>query len=172
MVLTEYEFRHEWSVPAKIGDVYDVLVDVGLYPCWWPQVRAVAWAGEDRVLFVCRSMLPYSLEFVASRRREDLDAGVLEAELAGDLDGWARWSLFPSDEAASSAPGTRVVYEQHVVTTTWLLRVLAPVARPALRANHAWMMRAGERGLRQRVATRGHVYGAPAELECWSGGHR
>jgi hypothetical protein len=172
MILTEYEFRHEWSVPARVGDVYDVLVDIGLYPCWWPQVRAVVRAGEERVLLVCRSVLPYSLEFVASRRREDPVAGVLEAELSGDLDGWARWSLSASEDAASSVPGTRVVYEQQVVTTKRLLRVLAPVARPALRANHAWMMRAGERGLRQRVTTRGHVYGAPVELECWSGGHR
>jgi hypothetical protein len=145
-MLTEYEFRSDWHVAAQPDDVFDVLVDIGSYPLWWPQVRAVARASHDRALLVCRSVLPYSLEFVASRRREDKVTGVLEAGLEGDLDGWARWTLL------ANGSGTDVVYEQRVVTARSLLRLLAPLARPALKSNHSWMMRGGERGLHHRLA--------------------
>ena len=39
-----------------------------------------------------------------------------------------------------------------MVANKALLRRLAPIARPAFRANHALMMRHGERGLRTYLA--------------------
>jgi hypothetical protein len=146
-VLTDYEFRSEWHVPAPHDQVFDVLADIGSYPLWWPQVRAVARASHGRALLVCRSALPYSLEFVVSRRREDRESGVLEAGLEGELDGWARWIV------SANGSGTDVVYEQRVVTARLLLRLLAPLARPVLKSNHSWMMRGGERGLRRRLGS-------------------
>jgi hypothetical protein len=71
---------------------------------------------------------------------------VLEAKLTGDLEGFSRWTI------TATGSGADLLFEEEVVTTKALLRRLAPIARPAFRANHALMMRHGERGLRTYLA--------------------
>ena len=77
---------------------------------------------------------------------QDRSAGLLEASLDGDLVGHSRWTLTPS------AAGTRMVYDQEVHTPSALMRGLTRLARPALEANHGWMMRGALRGLAGRSA--------------------
>ena len=144
----EYRFVETWRVDVPAPVVYDVLADIGSYPEWWPQVRSVERIGDDTASVVCRSLLPYSLKFAMVRARDDRHAGVLEARLMGDLDGWARWTLLTAERS------TVLLYEQHVTTPGPLLRALARLGRPALELNHAWMMRAGRLGLQQRLAAR------------------
>jgi hypothetical protein len=74
-------------------------------------------------------------------------ARVLEATLSGDLDGFSRWTITAVDG------GTVAVFEEEVETTKRALRLLAPVARPAFRANHWLMMRHGQAGLQARLST-------------------
>jgi hypothetical protein len=148
MGLSDYRFTERWQLRASTDVVFDVLVDLAAYPQWWPQVRSVEGIDDDSAHVVCRSALPYSLRFVTLRGREDRAAGVLEARLVGDLDGFSRWTLQPHPD------GTEVVYEQRVTTQRRLLRWLAPVARPMLLLNHAWMMRGGRRGLELRLNAR------------------
>jgi hypothetical protein len=133
-------------VPGPI--VYDVLADLPSYPRWWPQVRSVERIDDDSAHVVCRSLLPYSLRFDMFRARDDRGAGVLEARLVGDLDGWARWTVRAADG------GAELLYEQQVTTPGPLLRSLARVGRPVLELNHAWMMRRGRRGLTRALADR------------------
>jgi hypothetical protein len=140
-----YRFAEQWRVDMPRSVVYDVLADLSSYPLWWPQVRRVERIDDDSAHVVCRSLLPYSLEFDLYRARDDPPAGVLEARLSGDLDGWARWTVRPA------GPGAVLIYEQQVTTPGRLLRSLARVSRPALVFNHAWMMRAGRRGLQARL---------------------
>jgi hypothetical protein len=150
MGLADYRFREHWHLPAQVDTVYDILVDLASYPQWWPQVRSVEGIDQDGARLVCRSALPYSLRFDALRGREDREAGVLEARLVGDLVGFSRWIVRPH------AYGTELVYEQHVTTPRGVLRWLAPIARPVLVLNHAWMMRCGRKGLETRLRhTRG-----------------
>lgn len=146
MDVSAYRFRSRWLVPADRDTLFGVLGDLGSYPQWWPQVRSVEQYDSKTALVVVRSSLPYALRVLATSLREDPVAGVLEARLAGDVNGWSRWTLPP---AGAAGP---LVYEQVVVAERPLLRRLGPVARPLFRANHAVMMRAGERGLRARVA--------------------
>jgi hypothetical protein len=141
-----YSFASDWHVPAALDDTYAVLADPVCYPAWWPQVREAERIDDDRVRMRVRSTLPYDLRFTTTRSAEDARRGLLEARLHGDLDGVSRWRLV-ADEA-----GTRVRFEEEVLAVKPLLRLLGPVARPAFRANHATMMRAGERGLRSYVA--------------------
>ncbi len=136
-----YRFESRWSVPAGREDLFDVLADVGGYPTWWPQVRAVAKVDDDTAHVVARSLLPYSLDLLLTRAVEDRDTGVLEARITGQLDGWSRWTLRPAPE------GTALRYEQEVTTPGRLMTAASAVARPVLVANHAWMMRGGRRGL-------------------------
>ncbi|MGI8612812.1 MAG: SRPBCC family protein [Nocardioidaceae bacterium] len=142
---TFYRFDSSWTVAAEQLVVFDVLADLGSYPQWWPQVREVREVGERTAELDCRSALPYRLRVRATSLREDRAAGVLEAALGGDLDGWSRWTLTPAPV------GTALRYEQEVVTRTALLRRAAGMARPVLRLNHSWMMRGARRGLALRV---------------------
>jgi uncharacterized protein YndB with AHSA1/START domain len=140
-VSTRYRFQHAWSVPLPPERLFDVLADVGGYPTWWPQVRAVARLDDETAHVVARSLLPYSLDLVLTRAVEDPRAGVLEARIGGQLDGWSRWRL--TDEGGL----TRLRYEQEVLTPGRLMTAASSVARPVLEANHTWMMRGGRRGL-------------------------
>jgi hypothetical protein len=135
--VNRYTFRHLWWLPARPASVYFVLERIQDYPLWWPEVRSVRRfdADVDAAEIVIRSVLPYDLALVARHSRRDPEAGVLEAELSGDVAGFARWWLTAADG------GSSVLYEQQVEACKPLLRRLGLVARPAFRANHWLMMR-------------------------------
>ncbi|GAA4795106.1 SRPBCC family protein [Streptomyces sanyensis] len=141
-----YRFRCVWDLPAPPDAVHRVLERGEDYPRWWPQVREVVPVDGASARVTFRSLLPYDLVVTVRARRQDRGAGVLEAALEGDLDGWSRWTLLPH------GGGTRAVYEQEVEVRRPLMRRLAVPCRPLFRANHALMMRAGRRGLAARLA--------------------
>jgi Polyketide cyclase / dehydrase and lipid transport len=143
--LSRYRFRSAWHVYLAADPLFDVLSDISSYPSWWRQVRSVERIDDDTAAVVCRSALPYELRLRAQRACEDRTAGRLEVRLGGDLDGWSRWTLRPEGS------GTTLVYDQEVVVHSRLLRGVGLVARPLLRANHAWMMRCGRVGLEHWV---------------------
>ncbi len=144
--LSRYRFRSAWQVDVAYDALFDVLSDISSYPHWWRQIRSVDRIDEDTASVVCRSVLPYDLRLCAARTCEDRDRGALEVRLTGDLDGWSRWTL------RRNGVRTALVYEQEVVVHSRVVRWLGLVARPALRANHAWMMRSGRLGLDRWVA--------------------
>lgn len=150
--LTHYVFQSVWTVEAPFDDLCAVLADVETYPAWWPEIRSVEPLGDGRFQMVARSLLPYELRFVSEERPEKSGPGVIDASLSGDLEGFARWTV------TERPGGCRLVYDQEVETHKKLLDVLAPVARPAFRANHSLMMRHGQAGLRTFMA--GYTRGA------------
>lgn len=137
-----YRFHSRWHVASPPEAVYAVLARGEDFPRWWPQVREVAVTGPGAGRCRLRSLLPFDLWVTVHATREDRDAGVLEAALDGDLHGWVRWTVTPG------GTGSDVTYEQDTELCGPLLRRLPSALRPVLRANHAWMMRAGRRGLR------------------------
>ncbi|MDX3585663.1 SRPBCC family protein [Streptomyces europaeiscabiei] len=146
-----YRFRSRWDLPAPPAAVYDVLQRADDYPHWWPQVREVIRIDDTTGIIRIRSALPYDLAFTAREVRRDAAAGILEIEMTGDLDGWARWTL------TADGPGTLARYDQEVDVAKPLLRRLAVPGRPVFRANHALMMRAGRRGLLAYLAAHGQA---------------
>lgn len=141
-----FVFRHGWWVPHWREAVAEVLVDLGRYPIWWPQVRAVARLGEDDAWVRCRSQMPWTLDLHlrAVSRRPTL----LETELGGDLVGFARWRLTPE------YGGTRLDYEQEVdLRVAWLGALARPLG-PLLHWNHDVMMRGCRQGLARWLASR------------------
>ena len=144
-----YRFRSTWRLTDPVEVVWDVLEAVPAYPSWWPQVRSVSIVELAAVRVTCRSALPYSLVFTSRPARREPSAGVLEARLDGDLEGWSRWTLI--DDGSG---GTVAVFDEEVVVNRPLLRAIEPVARPVLRLNHRWMMRGGRRGLAAFLAAR------------------
>lgn len=145
---THYVFKSVWQVDARFTDVCTVLSDVMSYSAWWPEIRSVDHLGEGRYAMVARSTLPYALRFVSTDTTTGADRqlGVIEASLSGDLEGWARFTV------EEIGDGCRLTYDQEVDTNKALLNMLAPVARPAFRANHGLMMKHGEAGLRTYMA--------------------
>ena len=142
--LTHYTFRSVWEIPASSGNVYDALYDLGSYPLWWPEIKSAERVDEDRFRLRCRSFLPYDLEFVSERARADREAGILEARLIGDLEGFSRWTI---ETRPSSFSLCRLTFDEEVVTNKRMLNLLAPVARLPFRINHSLMMRHGRKGL-------------------------
>ncbi|MEV6172153.1 SRPBCC family protein [Streptomyces sp. NPDC051954] len=138
---SHYRFRTVWILRAPPTTVFAVLERAEDYPDWWPQVREVDPIDDSSGLVRIRAALPYDLTFTAREVVRDRTAGVLEIEMSGDLDGWARWTV------GAHGTGTRVRYDQVVDVSKPLLRRLAVPGRPVFRANHRLMMRAGRRGL-------------------------
>ncbi|MGW0996231.1 SRPBCC family protein [Streptomyces sp. NPDC002520] len=140
-----YRFRTLWSLPAPPAVVYTALERIEDYPHWWPQVRSVTLLDTSTGVLTIRSVLPYELTLTARETRRDPVAGVLEAVMSGDIEGWARWTV------TADGRGTAARYDQEVDVSKPLLRKLAVPGRLLFRANHSLMMRAGRRGLLRRL---------------------
>ncbi|WP_274556143.1 SRPBCC family protein [Streptomyces spiramyceticus] len=141
-----YRFRTVWDLTASPDAVFAVLERAEEYPRWWPQVREATRIDDRTGTLRFRSLLPYELVVTVGQARRDAAAGVLEAAMTGDMDGWARWTVRPH------GTGTRAVYEQEVEVRKALVRRFAVPGRPVFIANHALMMRAGRRGLAAALA--------------------
>ncbi|MDI1456768.1 SRPBCC family protein [Streptomyces sp. ATE26] len=140
-----YRFRTLWSLAAPQSAVFAVLERPEDYPGWWPQVRSATRLDAVTGTLTIRSLLPYDLTLTLRETRRDPAAGVLEAAIRGDMEGWARWTV------TSGGPGTLARYDQVVDVTKPMLRRLAVPGRPLFRANHRLMMAAGRRGLLRRL---------------------
>lgn len=146
MTLSHYRFSNVWSVDVAAPAVFDALTDLRTYPSWWPHVRKVHEVDDDTAHVSCRAVLPYSLNLRFRRSEQDESTGRLRVDLTGDLEGYCGAEVRPR------GTGTLVVISQEVVLTKAALRRVQPVLRPLFRANHAAMMRRGERGLRAHLA--------------------
>ena len=149
MPLHEYRFDNVWSVETAAARLFGALVDLASWPAWWPDVRVVDRVDDDTAELTCRSTLPFALVFQVHRAEQDEQAGRLRVELTGDLEGYCVGVVAPERPRR-----TRLLISQQVVVNKGLVRLLAPVARPLFRANHAAMMRRGQRGLRRYLAGR------------------
>jgi hypothetical protein len=141
----DFHLHTEWRVPADADAVYRVLRDVEHYPQWWPQVHRVVKLSEDSGELHIRSHLPRDLIFRVEPDVEDASARLLRARMSGDLTGWSQWRVRPAGAY------TGVAFDEQVRVSGPLLRLGSVFARPLLVANHAAMMRAGQRGLAARL---------------------
>jgi hypothetical protein len=141
-----YHFVSHWTVDAPADAAYAAIHEVVSYPAWWPEVKEARKLDEDHFWMRTRSFLPYDLAFDLDRTIADARAGILEARLAGDLEGVIRWSI------TAAANGSLITFDEDVATTKATLNRLAPIVRPAYVVNHALMMAHGQAGLRTFLA--------------------
>jgi hypothetical protein len=146
--LNRYRFRNVWHVCAPPAVVYEVLSDIANYPVWWPEVRSATKIDDESGVLRCRSYLPFDLIVQVRHSIANQQAGLLRAQLTGDLEGFASWEIIGRDG------GTDLVFDQEVVVNKALLRRLVLLARPFFRGNHDLMMRGGLKGLKQLLAER------------------
>lgn len=88
-----YRFRSAWHLSAPLDDVFRALAELDDYPTWWPEVRTVRRLSDETRRLTCRSVLPYDLDFTIRQSARERQAGLLEAALSGDLEGYSRWTL-------------------------------------------------------------------------------
>jgi uncharacterized protein YndB with AHSA1/START domain len=151
----QYHFVTHWHNPAPIDAVWDAISHSEAWPSWWKGVESVTDLGGgdeagigNRRRYVWKSALPYRLAFEVVTTRVERPH-VLEGTATGELAGTGRWDL---REAARG--GTEVTYVWDVRTTRRWMNLLGPLAAPAFRWNHDYVMRAGGRGLRRLLARR------------------
>ena len=141
----EYLFVDEWDVAAPPAATFDAIANARTYPEWWrPVYLGVEANGEPAVDQVStqhfKGRLPYELR--TTSRIVELDPpSIVAAEVEGDLRGYGRWTLTPTES------GTHVRFDWRVYADRPLLRVLTPVLRPAFRWNHNWAIARAIEGL-------------------------
>ena len=142
-------------IEAPRERLFEALHDYERWPVWWPGAEAM-WelepTGSDglggRARYVWRSPLGYRLRFdgVATElERPSRLSGTVE----GDLNGSGTWLLSDGPDGA-----TVIEYLWEVQAAKRWMRVLAPLLRPVLEANHDRLMRDGADGLARHVGGR------------------
>jgi quercetin dioxygenase-like cupin family protein/uncharacterized protein YndB with AHSA1/START domain len=142
----EYVFVDEWDVDAPRESVFAAISDARSYPTWWkPVYLDVESSGEPAVGSESRQhfkgRLPYHL--LTRSRITRLEAPqTIGAEVDGDLRGTGLWTLTINEDGS-----THVRFDWRVHADRFLLRLLTPVLRRALRWNHAWAIARAREGL-------------------------
>ena len=148
MSAPQYSFRTEWRLLGTMQEVAEILDDPVELPRWWPSVyldvEQIA-AGDERGVgrrarLHTRGWLPYTLNWELTVTESRAPRG-FSIEATGDLAGEGRWTF------EESGAWTVVSYDWRVRAEKPLLRVLSPLLRPVLAANHRWAMRRGEESL-------------------------
>jgi hypothetical protein len=152
--MRQFALTTQWQLESTIEPVWDAIVAVEKWPCWWPFVHAVEELekGDADGLGALRtytwsSKLLYRLSF-AMRVTAVTPPTYLEGVAVGDLNGSGRWRL------TADGSTTRVRYDWSVVTTKPWMNVLAPLLQPAFRWNHDQVMAEGGRGLARHLGVR------------------
>jgi hypothetical protein len=130
-----------------------VLARGELLPLWWKGVYLEAEKlskGDepkvgDRVRARARGFLPYELNFIIEAVELEPGRRVV-VKTTGDFDG--RWCAFLTPREGS----VHVDLIWEVIVLRPILRLLAPLLRPAFAWNHRWTTPRGERGLREYLA--------------------
>ena len=149
---SEYRFVTVWELPAPVDRVWAELLDVEAWPTWWrgfERVDVVRGGDASGLGTICdlttRGRLPYRLRYRLEVVRVEAHR-VLEIVSSGELVGFGRWTIEPTDD------GTRAEYLWQVRTTRRLMRALSPIARGTLARNHDLVMEWGRLGILDRLA--------------------
>ncbi|MGH9368604.1 MAG: SRPBCC family protein [Thermoanaerobaculia bacterium] len=155
MGIHDYHMVTRWLVPGTPREVSDVLGNPGDLPRWWPSVyleaEETAPAGADgvgrAVRLHTRGWLPYTLDWTLTVT-ESRDPYGFSFDAEGDFEGRGEWTF----DSAGAWVG--VTFDWRVEATKPLLRLLAPLFRRALEADHRWAMRRGEESLKLELERR------------------
>ncbi|TPI49774.1 hypothetical protein FJW05_01465 [Mesorhizobium sp. B2-9-1] len=154
MASNVFRFDESWDIPEGTPqEVWDVLSDAELLPLWWgdayKEVEPLDRKGKGvvgaRARARARGALPYELNFIIEAA--ELEPGrLVVVKTFGDFDGLWRAELSPSGR------GTHVDLVWQVTVERPILKLLAPILRPAFAWNHRWTTPRGEAGLRRYLA--------------------
>jgi hypothetical protein len=157
--MSEYSFIDRWRIDGAIEDVAHLLLNTATLSEWWPQISQVIVADRGNTDGTSRSFaartfgfMPYTLA-VRFHVVEVEFPERFSVEISGDLQGHGGGTLRQDGRTVA------VDFQSTIRVARPALQVLSLVARPAMFANHCWLMRRGEIGL-QRVLDRRQAIGA------------
>jgi uncharacterized protein YndB with AHSA1/START domain len=152
--LAQYRFLTTWLLEADRERVWDAIYESERWPEWWKGVEEAEKLEEGDQAgvgqfgrYVWKAKLPYRVEFFIRTTNVERPH-LLEGDATGELAGVGRWRLF--EEGGLTA----VVYDWNVGTTRAWMNLLAPLAKPAFKGNHDYVMRNGGRGLAELLGAR------------------
>jgi uncharacterized protein YndB with AHSA1/START domain len=152
--MADYRFLTTWLLDAERERVWDAIYESERWPEWWDGVEEAEKLKEgdaqgvgEEGRYVWKAKLPYRVEFFIKTTRVERPR-LLEGDADGELAGKGTWRLFEADGV------TAVVYDWNVQTTKAWMNLLAPVARPAFKSNHDYVMRNGGEGLAELLGAR------------------
>jgi hypothetical protein len=152
----QYNFLTPWRFDnASITEVADILEDTASLPQWWPDLFKSVTIKQPggihalgKVAYCeCRARLPYTLRFTYTVVEQRYPYGSTLTS-SGDLIGTGIWRL------SERGSGVDVEYEWRVRLEKPFLRVISPLVRSFLAANHEWSMQRGQEGLRREIVRR------------------
>jgi hypothetical protein len=150
--MAAYSFVTRWRFKAALDKVWTALDQAERYSDWWPATveyrdltPGVHGVGS-RAERVVKGRLPYSLRYTTTVTRYEPPREVAY-DAIGELIGVGRFALQENGE------GTDVAFYWDVQTSGFWMNVLAPVLKPLFAWNHNWVMKQGERGLAQKLAS-------------------
>ena len=152
--MADYRFLTTWLLEAERDRVWEAIYDQRAWPSWWRGVESVVEldpgdangvGAHSRLTW--RSKLPYDLVFEV-RTHAVVRPHLIEADVTGELEGSGRWRFFEQEGV------TAAIYEWNVRTTKRWMNALAPLARPAFKTNHDWVMRNGATGVAGLLSAR------------------
>ncbi|OCJ21084.1 SRPBCC family protein [Serratia sp. 14-2641] len=151
--MTEYQLTTLWRIKAPLPTVWEVLYHPDIWPSWWKNLLQVVEIGKGDALgigalhrYTWQGVLPYRITF-DMHIVNIVPLQLLEGQASGEVEGVGQWLL------SSDGVYTLARYTWHVRTTTLWMNCLAPLAAPLFRWNHDAVMRAGAKGLAQRLGT-------------------
>jgi uncharacterized protein YndB with AHSA1/START domain len=152
--VAEYRFLTTWLLEAERDRVWDAIYESERWPEWWQGVEEAEKLeeGDESGVgqygrYVWKAKLPYRVEFYIRTTRVE-QPRLLEGDATGELAGVGRWRLFEQNGM------TAAIYEWNVQTTRPWMNLLAPLARPAFKSNHDYVMRNGGLGLADLLGAR------------------
>jgi uncharacterized protein YndB with AHSA1/START domain len=152
--VAEYRFLTTWLLEAERDRVWDAIYESERWPEWWQGVEEAEKLeeGDESGVgqygrYVWKAKLPYRVEFYIRTTRVE-QPRLLEGDATGELAGVGRWRLFEQNGM------TAAIYEWNVHTTRPWMNLLAPLARPAFKSNHDYVMRNGGLGLADLLGAR------------------
>jgi uncharacterized protein YndB with AHSA1/START domain len=149
--MANYLFVTTTEMAAPIESVWPEVSRPERWATWWPGLVAVTelQPGDEESRgslqeLTFKSKLPYTLSFQARIARLD-PMQRMDIEAVGELEGLAVYEL------EDLGGRTRMQLTWSVKTTKMWMNALAPVARPFFEWNHDVLMKAGMRGLAQKL---------------------
>lgn len=149
--MSQYSFVTTWKFNAPLEKVWLIIRDMDSWPEWWKYVKSVKLtsAGDTDDIgsirrIVWTTALPYELTF-DSELVSVQHLKCIKGKAVGDLTGVGVWT-FSIENGVTS-----VQYDWVVSTTKKWMNLFVPIARPLFKWNHDKVMKAGYKGLKQRL---------------------
>jgi hypothetical protein len=149
--MAHFEFFTLWQFKAALEPIWQCIYEGEKWPSWWKgvkQVEVIKRGGPDSVGMVMNhvwiSALPYTLRFQIEITKVE-PMKVIEVASKGELAGTGVMSF--------STQGDDVIvrFDWRVDTTEWWMNLIAPLASPLFRWNHAVIMDWGAKCLAERL---------------------